>query len=119
MRDYKKIKAYQIADKLVIEIYKITKKFPKEELYALTSQIRRAAVSIPTNIVEGASSQYKRQYLRFLYISRGSIAETEYLLHLANRLGYLDNNEFEKMDILRRETAKILFGLITSVEKEI
>lgn len=118
MRDYKNIKAYQFADDLVVEIYKITKDFPKEELYGLTSQIRRAVVSIPTNIAEGASRQHKREYLHFLYIARGSIAETEYLLYLSKRLGLLSDKQFHAINELRQETAKILFGLIGSVEKE-
>ena len=118
MRDYKNIKAYQFADDLVVEVYKTTTKFPKEELYGLTSQLRRAAVSVPTNIAEGASRQHKRDYLHFLYISRGSIAETEYFLHLSDRLRYLIDKEFNRIDKLRREVAKTLFGLISSVEKE-
>ena len=118
MRDYKNIKAYQFADDLVIEVYKVTKDFPREELYGLTSQLRRAAVSIPTNIDEGASRQHKRDYLHFLYIARGSSSETEYLLHLSNRLGYLSDKKFNEIENLKQETAKTLFGLMSSVEKE-
>lgn len=118
MRDYKNIKAYQFADDLVVEVYKITKDFPKEELYGLTSQLRRAAVSIPANIAEGASRHHKRDYLHFLYIARGSSAETEYLLHLSSRLGYLSNDRFDKIDSIKQEAAKTLFGLIGAVEKE-
>ena len=118
MRDYKNIKAYQFANDLVIEVYKVTKDFPKEELYGLTSQLRRAAVSIPTNIAEGASRQHKRDYLHFLYIARGSSAETEYLLHLSNRLGYLRDKKFKEINSLKQEATKTLFGLISSVEKE-
>jgi four helix bundle protein len=62
MRDYKNIKAYQLAEELVLEIYKVTKSFPKEELYGLTSQLRRAAVSVPANIAEGASRNHQRDY---------------------------------------------------------
>ncbi|MFA5337586.1 MAG: four helix bundle protein [Candidatus Omnitrophota bacterium] len=118
MRDYKNIKAYQFADDLVVEIYTATKDFPKEELYGLISQLRRAAVSVAANIAEGASRQHKKDYLQFLYIARGSIAETEYLLHLSARLNYLNSSEFGKIDNLRQETAKTLFGLIGSVEEE-
>jgi len=118
MRDYKNIKAYQFADDLVVEVYRVTKNFPKEELYGLTSQLRRAAVSVPTNIAEGASRRHKKDYLYFLYISRGSMAEAEYLLHLSNRLGYLGNEDFGKIVSMKQETAKTLFGLIGSVEKE-
>ena len=117
-RDYKKIKAYQHADQLVLEIYKFTKDFPKQEQYGLTSQIRRAAVSCPTNIAEGASRQHKRDYLHFLYISRGSLVETGYLIELSCKLGYLGRPEFDKVNSLREETSKTLYGLIQSVEKE-
>lgn len=77
MRDYKNIKAYQLADDLVVEIYKATRNFPKQEQYGLTSQLRRAALSVPTNIAEGASRKHKPDYLHFLYIARASIAEVE------------------------------------------
>lgn len=119
MRDYKNIKAYQLADNLTLEIYKITKTFPKEETYGLISQLRRAVVSVPTNIAEGASRQHTKDYTNFLYIARGSLAETEYLLYLSNQLGYLSNKDFEPIDDLRKNTAKTLFGLIEAVTKEI
>lgn len=107
-----------MADNFAVEVYRVTKKFPNEELYGLTSQLRRAAVSVPTNIVEGASRKHKREYLNFLYIARGSVAEAEYLLFLSMRLGYISNSEFDKVDEIRKNTAKALFGLINSVEKE-
>lgn len=119
MRDYKNIKAYQLADSLVIEVYKTTKSFPKEETYGLISQLRRAAVSVPTNIAEGASRQHTKDYANFLYIARGSLVETEYLLCLSNKLGYLGNQSFEIIDISRKNAAKTLFGLIEAVTKEI
>jgi four helix bundle protein len=119
MRDYKKIKAFQCADDLVVEIYSITKDFPKEELYGLTSQLRRAVVSVVANIAEGASRQHRRDYLNFLFIARGSLAETEYLLHLTCRLGYLTQSKFEKLEALKNLTFKTLFGLISAVEKEL
>ena len=89
MRDYKKIRAYQVADDLVMEVYKISRRFPKDELYGLVSQLRRAAISIPANIVEGSGRQHKKDYLNFLYISRGSTCETEYLLNLRDRTSRL------------------------------
>ena len=119
MRDYKNIKAYQFADDLVMEIYGITKSFPKEELYGVTSQIRRAAVSVCANITEGASRKHKKDYLRFLFIARGSLAETEYLLQLGFKLEYLGPEQFKRIDELRQKTAKTLFGLIRSVEEEV
>lgn len=119
MRDYKKIKAYQYANKLVLLVYDLSKNFPKHELYGITSQIRRAAVSVASNIAEGASRQHKKDYLNFLYNSRGSVAEVGYLLELANSLEYLDIEDFNKIDVIRQEAAKMLSGLIDAVEQEV
>ncbi len=118
MRDFKKIEAYQMADELVIEIYRVTRDLPKEELYGLTSQARRAAISVPTNIAEGASRQHKRDYLQFLYVARGSLVETEYLLGLARRLEYVSEADYDRINALRLRVAKALFGLINAVERE-
>ena len=117
-RDFKNIKAWQYADELAVLTYSRTKSFPKEELYGITSQLRRAVVSVPANIAEGASRGHKKEYVHFLYVARGSIAETEYLLHLANRLGYLQDVEYKELEGVRRETAKTLHGLIKSVKEE-
>ncbi len=119
MRDYKNIKAFQFANNLAVEIYKITKNFPKEETYGLVSQLRRSAVSVPANIAEGASRQYLKDYANFLYIARGSLAETEYLLYLSNTIGYLSSANFEIIDDIRKNAAKTLFGLIEAVKKQI
>ena len=119
MRDYKNIKAYQLADKMVIEIYKAVNNFPKDEIYGITSQLRRAAVSVPSNIAEGSSRQHKRVYLNFLYMARGSITETGYLLGLSNKLCYLGNEEIKRLEKIRIETAKTLHGLILAVAQEI
>ncbi len=118
-RDFKNIKAWQYADDLSVLVYSKTKTFPKEEIYGITSQLRRAAVSVATNVAEGASREHKREYLNFLYIARGSIAEIEYLLHLSERVGYLDNDSYQKLESLRIKTAKTLYGLINSVKKDI
>ena len=118
MRDYTKIKAWQLADDLTVAVYKNTRSFPKEEVYALTSQLRRASYSVPANIVEGASRESKRDYLHFLYIARGSLSETQYFIHLARRLKYLS---YEDADTLHEQTKFVfacLHGLIGSVEKE-
>ena len=117
-RDFKNIKAWQYADDLAVLVYSKTKSFPKEELYGITSQLRRAVVSVPANIAEGASREHKKEYLRFLYIARGSIGETEYLLHLSSRLEYLQDGGYKELEDLRKEAAKTLQGLINSVRKE-
>jgi len=118
-RDFKNIKAWQYADDLAVLVYSKATSFPKEELYGITSQLRRAVVSVPANIAEGTGREHKKEYLNFLYIARGSIAETEYLLHLANRLKYLQDSDYKKLEEIRKETAKTLQGLINSVKKEV
>ncbi len=117
-RDFKNIKAWQYADDLAVLVYFKTKSFPKEELYGITSQLRRAVVSVPTNIAEGASREHKKEYLHFLYVARGSIAEVEYLLHLSRRIGYLKDDEYRQVEDRRKEAAKTLQGLINSVKKD-
>ncbi|MBA7634536.1 hypothetical protein ES703_42122 [subsurface metagenome] len=117
-RDYRKIKAWKLADELVILVYKETSYFPKSELYGLTSQIRKAAVSAAANIVEGASRKTKLDYLHFLYISRGSSAEVWYYIHLSRRLGFIEEKKRMKLHNLQQEVASTLYGLIKSVEKE-
>ncbi len=118
MRDYKKITAFQLADQFVLETYRLTKRFPSEERFGLVTQVRRAAISVPANIAEGASRQHKRDYLNFLYIARASLVEAEYLLGLGTRLGYLTRQEFEIVDQIRQNAAKTLYGLISVVERE-
>ncbi|WP_246798724.1 four helix bundle protein [Deferribacter autotrophicus] len=100
---------------LATEIYKITKSFPKEEMYGLTSQIRRAVVSISANIAEGAARNSKKEFIQFLYISLGSLAELETELLIAKNIGYLKNDSiFEEIKIIR----KMLSGLINSVRRK-
>lgn len=97
MRDYRKIEAWRLADDLTIAIYRHMRSFPKEEIYGLTSQLRRAAYSVPANIVEGSSRESKKDYLHFLYIARGSLSETQYFVHLARRLDYLPSQEADAL----------------------
>jgi len=103
---------------LTVAVYERTRSFPREEIYGLTSQLRRASYSVPAHIVEGASRESKKDYLHFLYIARGSLSEAQYFIHLARRLGYLSA---EEADVLQRQT-KVTFGclhgLIRAVEKE-
>ena len=117
-RNFKNIKAWQYADDLAVLVYSKTKSFPKKELYGITSQLRRAVVSVPANIAEGASREHKKEYLNFLYIARGSMVETEYLLYLSRRLGYLGEDGYKKLEEIRRKAAKTLYGLINSVKEE-
>lgn len=93
MLDYKELHVWQKAMELVEEVYKLTGDFPKEEMYGLTSQIRRSAVSIPSNIAEGSSRAGTKEFIQFLSIARGSAAELETQLILSSRLGYSADNE--------------------------
>lgn len=118
MRDYTKIQAWGLADDLTVAVYQVTRLFPREELYALTTQLRRAAYSVPANIAEGSSRESKRDYLHFLYIARGSLSETQYFIHLAQRLGYLSSTDAERLTNDTKSTFARLHGLIKAVERE-
>ena len=116
-RDYNKIKAWQLADELAIKVYKLTQKFPRDEIFGLTSQMRRAAVSVPANIVEGSARQYQREYLQFLYISMGSLAELGYYIKFSYEIGYLNKEDYDVMDLHYNRTIKTLRALINFIEK--
>ena len=118
MRNYKNIGAWQRADELTIQIYATTRTFPWEEIFGLTHQIRKSVVSVAANIAEGAARESKREYLHFLYIARGSLAETEYFLHLSHKLGYLSKPEFDSLSLMCNAAFGTLAGLIKSVKKE-
>ncbi len=118
MRDYTKIEAWRLADDLTVAGYEATRAFPREEIYGLTSQLRRASYSVPANIAEGSSRESQRDYLHFLYIARGSLSETQYFLHLARRLGYLSAPDAERLRDQSRQAFGCLHGLIQAVEKQ-
>ena len=117
-RDFRKIKAWQLADDFTVRVYAATKSFPRGEVYGISAQLRRAASSVPANIVEGANRATKKDYLHFLNIAWGSLAETEYYLHLSKRLGYLSATEYDKLEQARKETAATLHGLMKAVSLE-
>jgi four helix bundle protein len=119
MRDFSKIEAWQLADDLAVAVYGATREFPKEEIYGVTSQIRRAAVSVPANIAEGSGRESKKDYLHFLYIARGSLMETQYLIHLSGRLGYIDGTSLAEVKEHSRRVGRCLHGLISAVESEV
>ena len=112
MQSYKDLIVWEKSIQLVISTYEVVKKFPKEEMYALSSQIRRAAVSVPSNIAEGHDRNFDKEFCRFLCIARGSLAELETQLIIASKLNYADkdtiNSVLEKCD----EIGKMLNALI-------
>ena len=115
MRDHTKLRAFEIADNIVMEVYRVTRGFPKEELFGLTSQVRRAAMSIASNIVEGCARNSEGDYLRFLDMSYGSAKELEYQLSVADRLGY--SNELQPIRDKSSEAARVLNALINSIRR--
>ncbi len=115
----KRIKAWELADRFAVEVYRATKDFPREELYGLTSQFRRAAVSVPANIAEGSQRQYLKEYLQFLYTAKASLTEAEYYIHLAGQLGYLGSTALECLSAAHAEAARTLAGLVRWAENEI
>jgi four helix bundle protein len=108
--DHKDLDVWKAGIELSLQIYEITKDFPREEIYSLTSQLRRAAVSVPSNVAEGAARNGDKEFIQFLYISLGSLAEVETQLIIAEKLGYI-NQTFtihEKISAVK----KMILGLI-------
>jgi four helix bundle protein len=118
MRDYKNIDAWRLADDLTVMVYGCTRSFPKEELYGLTSQLRRSVSSVPANIAEGSARGTKKDYLHFLYIARASLTEAHYFVHLSRRLDYLEQGRSEELESLFKRSFACLHALIRAVEKE-
>jgi len=109
IKTHKDLDVWKRAINLVENIYKVTKEFPKEEIYGLSSQIRRTAVSIPSNISEGAGRSSVNEYVRFLYIALGSISELETQLIIADRLKYIKGKDlFDELSIIRKQTSSLI-----------
>ena len=116
MSNYKKLKVWEDAHQLTVDIYNITKKFPNNEQYGLTSQIRRSSSSIPTNIVEGCGQLTRSNYIRFLGMAQGSAYEVEYQILLAKDLGYLKLDKYNLLNKKIKDIIYMLFGLIKSLK---
>jgi four helix bundle protein len=101
---------------LVVETYKVSRDFPKEEQYGLTSQMRRAAVSVPANIAEGQGRRLRGEFIHFLGNARGSILELDTHLEIALRLGYIEQKKYQPVQDQIQEVGRILNGLIRSIE---
>jgi four helix bundle protein len=118
VQSYRELVAWNKAMELVTEIYRVTHTFPKDELFGLMSQLRRAAVSVPSNIAEGKGRLSKGEFRQFLGNARGSLAEVETQILIAQNLSYLDKSAAEKLLAMVEEVGKVLNGLISAIKNQ-
>ena len=118
LRNYKELNVWQKAYKFCLEIYKITMSFPKDERYGLISQIRRAAISVPSNIAEGYGRKTTKEYIQALYIAYGSNCELETQIMLSGDLGYIKGENLERLQKDIGDIERMLKGLISSLENK-
>jgi four helix bundle protein len=118
VRTFRDLVVWQKAIDLVTEIYRVTQKLPKEEMFGLISQLRRAAVSVPSNIAEGQGRLTEKEFRQFLGNARGSLSEVETQIIIAKNLGYLDESNFKDLSAMIAEVGRVLNGLIASVISE-
>jgi four helix bundle protein len=113
IKNHKDLEVWRVSMDFVVEIYQATKVFPQTEIYGLTSQMRRAAVSIPSNIAEGAARKNTKEFIQFLYISQGSLAEIETQLLISERLQYLKDPaaQYEKIKYIRTLLSRLISAL--------
>jgi|GEM_PF-351842 len=117
MRDHTKLRAFELADEVAAMVYEITAGFPKEEKGGLTAQMRCAAVTVPSKIVEGCTCEVQKDFRGFLYTAYGSLRALRYQLGLSKRLGLVPNQDGPEPEDLIIETEKVLYGLIRSLKK--
>ena len=118
MKDFRQLKVWEKSHQLALAVYKATKEFPKEELYGLTSQIRRASMSIPTNIAEGCGRNTDAEFARFLQIAMGSASETEYQLLLTHDLGFINKEQYDKLNLDVTEIKRMIDSLLKTLRAE-
>lgn len=118
MQPYEKLKAWEHAHRLFIAVHRATKSWPKDERFELTAQVRRAAFSVPANIVEGAGRLGPKEFRKGLNIARGSLAEVSYGLHAAKDLGYLKEEEWKVIEPIRDEASRVLWALLKAVSAQ-
>jgi len=119
LKSYRDLEVWQKAMDLVVMCYKMTTKFPKSEIYGLSSQLQRSAVSVPANIAEGRQRQHSREFLQHLSIAYGSLAEVETHIQIAGRLNYVGEDQIDKLIDIAAEIGRMLNGLRKSIEKRI
>ncbi|BFM41871.1 four helix bundle protein [Flavobacterium sp. CFS9] len=116
MSHFRKILVWQKSISLVTKIYKVTNRFPKEEMFGLTSQIRRSSISVPSNIAEGSGRESTKEFLRFLFISLGSLFEMQTQLEIAKNIIYINEEEFNLLYEDSREIERMLASLIKKLK---
>jgi len=119
MRPHEKLDVWKKAVDFVVAVYKATERWPKEERFGLVAQVRRAAVSVPANISEGAARTSNREFAYFLSNAQGSASEVETELIIAHRLGYLSDSEIQELSASHDDIGKMLIGLIRKVRSKI
>ncbi len=119
IQSYRELEVWRLAIDLADKVYDVTENFPKQEIYGLTSQIRRAAVSIPSNIAEGSARSGTKELLYFLNIARGSVAELETQLILSEKRRYIDNSQIEKLFLITDSIGKMLTKLYKTLERKL
>lgn len=117
MQTFRDLKVWQKAHKVALDIYKVTNNFPNEEKYGLVSQIRRAAVSVPSNIVEGFKRRSKKDSLNFYTIAEASLEELRYQLLLSWDLKYMSQENYQELNLKIEEVGKMLFGFKKAIQK--
>ncbi|MGQ0634788.1 MAG: four helix bundle protein [Planctomycetaceae bacterium] len=117
MADYRDLNVWQDAHRLVLKIYQMTQRFPRDEQFGLTSQLRRAAASVPANIAEGNGRGSSKEYLKFLYIARGSLNELRYFVLLARDLQYFSGSAAMELEVQLESVSKLLAGLIRAIQR--
>lgn len=115
---FEELKVWKLSHEVVLEIYKLTKNFPQEEKYSLVDQIKRSSSSIAANIVEGNERKTKKEFVQFLYQAKGSCGETKYHLLLSRDLGYLDIENYQKLNQKMIEISKMLSSFINYLRSE-
>lgn len=115
IKNHKDLEVWKKSISFVKDIYEVTQQFPKDEVYGLTSQIRRASISIPSNIAEGAGRKSKTEFKRFIYIAIGSISEVETQLIISSEINYLSHEKFDELNLRLTEIRKMMFDLIKSL----
>ena len=118
MKTHKDLDVWKNGIELVVSVYKATRKYPKDELYGIVSQIRRAAVSIPSNIAEGAGRNHDREFIKFLYVSLGSLAELETQLLISQRLDFISEQENDDLNSLIKMIRSQISGLIKYLKED-